>query len=74
MPLYEFLKQNNVITTHFMIGSNILWNADAFTYALETLESESLVRRCGVDVDRVFSHRRYCGPHLDAPVHDHAEQ
>ncbi|RPD67136.1 glycoside hydrolase/deacetylase [Lentinus tigrinus ALCF2SS1-7] len=43
MPLYQFLKENNVITTHFMIGSNILWNADAFKYAFETLESDLAV-------------------------------
>ena len=46
MPLYQFLKENNVITTHFMIGSNILWNAPAFQYAFETLESTCFWWRC----------------------------
>ncbi|KAI0719530.1 hypothetical protein C8T65DRAFT_568947 [Cerioporus squamosus] len=43
MPLYQFLKDNNVITTHFMIGSNILWNVDEFKFAFETLESDIAV-------------------------------
>ncbi|KAI0750852.1 hypothetical protein C8Q80DRAFT_1306961 [Daedaleopsis nitida] len=40
IPLYNFLKQNNVVATHFMIGINILYNPDAFKTAYEDIQSE----------------------------------
>ena len=44
-----------MITTHFMIGSNILWNAAAFQYAFETLESTCFWWRCMCpSVDRII--------------------
>ena len=39
MPLYELLHQNNLVTTHFMIGVNIIDNPQEFLYAFETLQS-----------------------------------
>ena len=41
IPLYNFLKENNVVTTHFMIGSNIKYNAEVFKMAFNDLQSES---------------------------------
>ncbi|KAH9922844.1 carbohydrate esterase family 4 protein [Epithele typhae] len=40
MALYEFLKSQNVVSTHFMIGVNILQNPTEFQYAFETLQSD----------------------------------
>ena len=39
MPLYELLHENNLVTTHFMIGTNIKYYPDEFKYAFETLQS-----------------------------------
>ena len=39
MPLYELLHQNNLVTTHSMIGVNIIDNPTEFQYAFETLQS-----------------------------------
>ncbi|KAL1946775.1 hypothetical protein VTO73DRAFT_14879 [Trametes versicolor] len=41
--LYDFLKTNNVITTHFMIGKNIIDNPTGFTQAFEDLQSDIAV-------------------------------
>ncbi|KAH9853447.1 hypothetical protein C2E23DRAFT_104802 [Lenzites betulinus] len=41
--LYDFLKENNVITTHFMIGINILGSPSGFTQAFEDLQSDIAV-------------------------------
>ncbi|KAI0774298.1 hypothetical protein C8Q74DRAFT_1218124 [Fomes fomentarius] len=43
IPLYNFLKEHNSITTHFMIGVNILYNSDAFKAAYEDLQSDIAV-------------------------------
>ncbi|KAI0743077.1 hypothetical protein C8Q80DRAFT_1055608, partial [Daedaleopsis nitida] len=41
--LYDFLKQNNVHGTHFMIGGNIRDNPDAFKTAFEDLQDDIAV-------------------------------
>ncbi|KAI0638210.1 hypothetical protein C8Q77DRAFT_1153878 [Trametes polyzona] len=41
--LYDFLKQNNVITTHFMIGKAILASPAGFKQAFEDLQSDIAV-------------------------------
>ncbi|KAH9922819.1 uncharacterized protein BXZ73DRAFT_104051 [Epithele typhae] len=43
MTLYEFLNEQKVVTTHFMIGSNVLSYPKEFTYAFETMESDIAV-------------------------------
>ncbi|KAI0677523.1 hypothetical protein C8Q78DRAFT_94630 [Trametes maxima] len=42
-PLYQFLKDNKVTATHFMIGSNIMWNPNEFKMAFEDLQSDIAV-------------------------------
>ena len=42
IPLYNFRNQHNVISTHFMIGINILQNPDAFKMAYNDLQSQPL--------------------------------
>ena len=44
MPLYELLHENNLVTTHFMIGVNIIGYPQEFLYAFETLQSGSSLR------------------------------
>ena len=39
MPLYELLHENNLVTTHFMIGVNIIGYPQEFLFAYETLQS-----------------------------------
>ncbi|EKM59059.1 carbohydrate esterase family 4 protein [Phanerochaete carnosa HHB-10118-sp] len=41
--LYQFLQQNNVRSTHFMIGVNILGNPNEFSFAFETLGDDIAV-------------------------------
>ncbi|KAI0743073.1 hypothetical protein C8Q80DRAFT_1273630 [Daedaleopsis nitida] len=43
IALYNFLKQNNVTSTHFMIGGNIRDNPDAFKLAFDDLQSDIAV-------------------------------
>ncbi|KAH9899845.1 hypothetical protein C8Q73DRAFT_638659 [Cubamyces lactineus] len=43
VPLYQFLKQNNVHATHFMIGVNILWYPQEFKMAFEDNEDDIAV-------------------------------
>ncbi|GJE84012.1 carbohydrate esterase family 4 protein [Phanerochaete sordida] len=42
-PLYQFLGDNHVRSTHFMIGVNILNNPTEFSYAFETLGDDIAV-------------------------------
>ena len=41
--LYQFLQQNDVHSTHFMIGINILNNPTEFTFAFDTLGDDIAV-------------------------------
>ncbi|TBU32745.1 hypothetical protein BD311DRAFT_713628 [Dichomitus squalens] len=41
--LYELLHENNLKTTHFYIGTNILWYPNEFLYAWNTLQSDIAV-------------------------------
>ncbi|KII95212.1 carbohydrate esterase family 4 protein [Plicaturopsis crispa FD-325 SS-3] len=41
--LYDFLVANNQKATHFMIGSNILWNSDAFNQAFNQMQDDIAV-------------------------------
>ncbi|CDO75610.1 Carbohydrate Esterase Family 4 protein [Trametes cinnabarina] len=43
VPLYQFLKQNNVHATHFMIGVNILGYPDEFKMAFEDNQDDIAV-------------------------------
>ncbi|KAM5540539.1 hypothetical protein V8D89_005997 [Ganoderma adspersum] len=42
-PLYEFLNANNVTSTHFFIGTNILYNPNEFAYCWNTLGGDVAV-------------------------------
>ncbi|KAI1786526.1 glycoside hydrolase/deacetylase [Ganoderma leucocontextum] len=42
-PLYEFLHENNVTSTHFLIGTNILYNPNEFAYCWNTLGGDLAV-------------------------------
>lgn len=42
-PLYDFLQQNDIPSTHFMIGINVLQNPKEFTTAFETLGDDIAV-------------------------------
>ncbi|PCH41197.1 carbohydrate esterase family 4 protein, partial [Wolfiporia cocos MD-104 SS10] len=41
--LYEFLAEQGVHATHFMIGVNILWNSDEFLMAFQTNQDDIAV-------------------------------
>ncbi|KAI0352932.1 glycoside hydrolase/deacetylase [Trametes cingulata] len=43
VPLYQFLKDNDVTATHFMIGINILQNPNEFKMAFQELQSDIAV-------------------------------
>ncbi|KAH9943415.1 uncharacterized protein BXZ73DRAFT_97456 [Epithele typhae] len=43
MPLYNLLHENNLVTTHFMIGVNILSYPTEFLFAFQTLQSDIAV-------------------------------
>lgn len=41
--LYQFMQENQIKGTHFMIGSNILWYSQDFMTAYETLQNDLAV-------------------------------
>ena len=64
-PLYEFLNANNVTSTHFFIGTNILYNPNEFAYCWNTLGGRFARRRNNC----VMEHLHYCPPPGDVAVH-----